>query len=199
MAISAGLKPNQVSLLSVAVSLIAAVLLGGSSHVESNALRVVMLLGAAAAIQLRLLCNLIDGLMAVEGNMKSPSGAIYNDLPDRVSDAITLVAAGYAARAWPWALELGWLAALLAVLTAYVRVLGASAAPHVGHDFRGPMAKQQRMAIITIAGVLSIAEPWLDWRTGAVLYVSLAIIALGCCMTIVRRSRGTLAKLEALS
>jgi phosphatidylglycerophosphate synthase len=199
LAISVRLTPNQVSLLSVVVSMIAAVLLGGSSHVESNALRAILLIGAAIAIQLRLLCNLIDGLMAVEGNMRSPSGAIYNDFPDRISDAITIVAAGYAARAWPWALEFGWLAALLAVMTAYVRVLGASVEPRVGHDFRGPMAKQQRMAIITIACVLSIAEPWLEWPIGVLLFASLMIIAIGCCITIVRRSRGILAKLEMSS
>jgi phosphatidylglycerophosphate synthase len=196
LAISVGLTPNQVSFLSVIASLIAAVLLGASSHVDSDAQRIIMLIGAGVAIQMRLLCNLIDGLMAVEGNMKSPIGAIYNDLPDRVSDAMTMIAAGYAASAWPWALELGWLAALLAVLTAYVRVLGASAGPNVGHDFRGPMAKQHRMAIITIACALSIAEPWLAWHNGAMLFAALAIIVLGCCITIVRRTRGVLAKLE---
>ena len=195
-AVSIGLTPNQVSLLSVLASLLAAVLLGTSSHVDSIVLRALLLLAAAIAIQLRLLCNLTDGLMAMEGNMKSPSGAIYNDLPDRVSDAMTIIAAGYAARAWPWALELGWLAAMLAILTAYVRVLGASIGPHIGQDFRGPMAKQQRMAIITIAGVLSIAEPWLEWRQGVILFTTLAIIAIGCCITIVRRTRGILAKLE---
>lgn len=197
--VAVGLTPNQVSLLSMIVSLVAAVLLGASSHVDSNTLRIIMLIGAAGFIQLRLLCNLIDGLMAVEGNMKSPSGAIYNDLPDRVSDAMTIVAAGYAAQAWPWALELGWLATLLAVLTAYVRVLGASTGPNVAHDFRGPMAKQHRMAIITIACILSIAEPWLAWHNGAMLFAALGIIAIGCCITIIRRTRGILSKLETAS
>lgn len=51
---------------------------------------------AAAMIQGRLLCNLMDGLMAIEGNLKSASGEIYNDAPDRVSDALILVGAGYA-------------------------------------------------------------------------------------------------------
>ena len=195
-AISTGLSPNQVSLLSGGLSLLAAVALGMSTHVDSQALRIALLAAAAAFIQLRLLCNLIDGLMAVEGGMKSASGAIYNDFPDRISDALTLIAAGYAARFLPFALELGWFAALLAVLTAYVRVLGASSAAHVGHDFRGPMAKQQRMAIITIACLLSVVEPWFDWRSGAVLVVALIIIALGCCFTIIRRIRGIIAKLE---
>lgn len=66
--------------------------------------------------------------------------------------ALILVAAGYAAGiAW-----LGWLAALLAVTTAYVRLLGGSLA--VPQDFGGVMAKQHRMAVLTGALVLQAVE-----------------------------------------
>jgi phosphatidylglycerophosphate synthase len=77
------------------------------------------LLVGAAAVQLRLLCNLLDGLVAIEGGRGSATGELFNELPDRVSDVLALVAAGYAVTWVAWAPELGWAAALAAVLTAY--------------------------------------------------------------------------------
>ena len=88
--------------------------------------------------------------------MRSASGEIYNDLPDRISDGILLVAAGYAA---PWPIfgpALGWSAALLAIITAYVRVLGGSSG--LTQDFCGPMAKPHRMAVLTAACVFATFE-----------------------------------------
>jgi len=178
-----GLTPNAVSILSMVFSAMAAIGLELSFDVEPTR-RAALLIVAAACIQLRLLCNLLDGLMAVEGGLKSCTGDLYNDLPDRISDALTLIGAGYAVRQWPMAVELGWLAALLAVMTAYVRVLGASIG--VAHQFCGPLAKQQRMAVITVACVFSLIEPWLHWR-GQIMLAALGMVALGCLITISRR------------
>jgi phosphatidylglycerophosphate synthase len=80
------------------------------------------LLAAAVGVQLRLLCNLLDGMVAVEGGRKSKVGVLYNEVPDRVADSLFLVALGYTI-AIPW---LGWLAALAAAVTAYIRVLGGT-------------------------------------------------------------------------
>ena len=67
---------------------------------------------------------------------------------------LLIVALGYAV-GWP---ALGWFGALAAALTAYVRVFGGSLG--FAQDFRGPMAKQQRMAVLTAACVVGAAE-WL--------------------------------------
>src|SRR6478735_7939839 len=91
-----------------------------------------LLLIGVGGIQLRLLCNLLDGMVAVEGGLKGKAGDLYNEAPDRYADVILLVAAGYAAAA-PW---LGWIASTFAVMTAYVRALGASLSQ--GQDFCGP-------------------------------------------------------------
>jgi hypothetical protein len=53
----------------------------------------------------------------------------------------------------PW---LGWLTALLAVLTAYIRVFGGALG--FAQDFRGPMAKQQRMAVFTAGCLLVLSS-----------------------------------------
>src|SRR3546814_9995594 len=83
--------------------------------------------------------DLFDGLVAVEHARKTPTGVLYNEVPDRVADSLFLVALGYAA-GMPWC---GWLAALLAALTAYIRTLGGTVLG--SQDFRGPMAKPHRM------------------------------------------------------
>src|SRR5205085_6993199 len=115
-------SPNAISLFSIAFAGVACAGFLLSGRALDTVQRLAWLLVAAAGIQLRLLCNLLDGMVAVEGKMGSKVGEIYNDFPDRVADPLIIVPAGYAI-ALPW---LGWLAGLLAVMTAYVRVLGGS-------------------------------------------------------------------------
>lgn len=156
--------------------------------------RMVWLILAVAGIQLRLLCNLLDGMIAIEGGQKTKSGEVFNDLPDRLSDALILVPVGYSLSAFPYGAALGWCAALLAVGTAYVRMLGGASG--LEQSFIGPMAKQQRMAVLTAAGSLSIFESRLV-RPGTVLWVALIIINAGCLITIFRRTRRIVRELEA--
>src|SRR6185369_11701093 len=125
--------PNLISIGSVVFAAIAGAAFVGSTF----AFRIPLLILGAISIQLRLICNLLDGMVAVEGKLGSKSGEIYNDLPDRVADPLILVCAGYATP-FLWGPALGWCAGLLAVMTAYVRLLGA--ATGAGQDFRGPMA-----------------------------------------------------------
>jgi phosphatidylglycerophosphate synthase len=147
------------------------------------------LLGCAACVQLRLLCNLLDGMVAVEGGKGSPVGSLYNELPDRIADSVLIVAAGYAAGV-PW---LGWSGALLAMCTAYIRTLGGALG--LPQDFRGPMAKQQRMAVLTCACVLGAAEAAV-WHSHHALRAAVWVIALGALLTCGTR---TLALARALT
>ena len=130
-------------------------------------------LGGALCVQLRLLANLMDGLLAVEGGRKSASGPLYNEFPDRIEDTLLLVAAGYGAGV-P---VLGWAAAVLAMGTAYVRALGGAVG--LTQQFCGPMAKQHRMALLTLGAVASLFVPAMPWV--------LAIICAGAAITCVRR------------
>jgi phosphatidylglycerophosphate synthase len=134
------------------------------------------LLACAVGIQLRLLCNLLDGMVAVEGGRRTAVGALYNEIPDRIADSVFLVALGMAAGiAW-----LGWLAALAAAITAYIRVLGGSLG--LPQDFRGPQAKPHRMAVMTVACLLAVIE-WY-WRGELrVLLLAVAVIAAGSIIT----------------
>jgi phosphatidylglycerophosphate synthase len=155
----------------------------------------VLWLIAATGIQLRLLCNLLDGMVAVEGGRGSRSGEVFNDAPDRLADILILVAAGYALP-WPaWGSALGWIAATLAVLTAYVRLLGRSLG--LSQDFCGPMAKPHRMAVLTIACIAALVEGLLFGNHGWALSLGLAVIAIGSALTVVRRLVRLVRALEA--
>ena len=143
----------------------------------------------AVGIQLRLLCNLFDGMVAIEGGKKSDIGSLYNEFPDRVADSLLLVAAGYAA-GFDW---LGWLSALLAALTAYVRVFGGSVG--LPQDFSGIMAKQRRMAVLT-AGLVVQAIAAVFAASLWPLIAACAIVAIGSLVTCVTRTLAIARALE---
>ncbi len=188
-----GATPNQISLASIVFAALggAALALGPTTAPME---RIALLIVAAGCIQLRLLCNLLDGMVAVEGGLRTRSGELFNDLPDRVSDALILVGAGYSLT-WPaWGDQLGWSAALLAVMTAYVRLLGASMG--AGQQFCGPMAKPHRMALLTAACLLGGFEAALGME-GRVMALALALIVVGCVVTVIRRVRRILRAVEA--
>lgn len=180
-----GIRPNAISLMSVVFAAGAGACLVGLGQAESILSRALLPLGAAICIQLRLLCNLFDGMVAVEQNQRTKSGEIFNELPDRFADAFILAGAGYAAREPAWLVELGWVAAVLAIITAYVRSLGASVG--AGQFFLGPMAKQHRMALMTgLCVSLAVTAAWSgQW---GLIVAGLGVISLGCLITIARRS-----------
>jgi len=148
---------------------------------------------AAASIQVRLLCNMLDGLVAVEGGRKTPTGDLWNEVPDRVEDTLFLAGAGLAT-GHAWGLPLGLGAALAAMLTAYVRALGGSLG--FSQDFRGPMAKPHRMALLTVACVLAAVETRLDWPP-RILAAALGLILLGSLGTALRRLAGIAQQLRS--
>ena len=183
-----GAKPNQVSLASMLFAGLSAVAMLKASSTGCLGSKSWLILLAVFCIQARLLCNLLDGMLAVEGRLKSAVGEIYNDLPDRISDIFIILGLGYSAHTSYYVSPevLGWIAALSAVLTAYVRVLGVSAG--TSHYFTGPMAKPHRMALLSAACLCWILENYV-WGTDRVLFLTLLILIIGCAITMVRRMR----------
>jgi phosphatidylglycerophosphate synthase len=179
--------------MSVFCGSLAGVALSSSSY-STPPHRVLLLLVAVVGIQLRLLCNMLDGMVAVEGGMQTKSGEIFNDLPDRISDILILVPAGYAVPDLPYGPLLGWSAALLAVFTAYVRLMGGAAG--LTQSFIGPMAKPHRMATLTVACLLSVVELKL-LHPGTLIWIALIIINIGCVITIWRRTLNIFRGLES--
>ena len=175
--------PNQISCLSVVFALFGALCLWLFSY------HVVFLLLCALFVQLRLMCNLLDGMVAVEGGKRTAIGDIFNEFPDRIADSVLFIALGYAADVG-W---LGWLAALLAALTAYIRVFGGS----LGFEqkFLGPMAKQHRMAVLTVSCLLTVVEQIIG-RTNYGLLLGLSVIVIGSAITCATRTIDIAKQLE---
>jgi phosphatidylglycerophosphate synthase len=188
-------RPNAISLAGVVLAAIGGGCLALTS-LDGAIPRASLLLVAAAMIQLRLACNLLDGMVAIEGGLKTRSGELFNDVPDRVSDPLLLVGAGYGVLWGAWGPTLGWLAACLAILTAYARVLGVS----VGTEayFLGPMAKQHRMAALTAACALGAVESVaLVPYGGHAVGIALVVVVAGSTVTVARRLRRIAADLES--
>jgi phosphatidylglycerophosphate synthase len=176
--------PNQISAASLGFAALAGGAFWAAGATEGWA-RAGLLVAAALGCQLRLLCNLLDGMVAIEGGRQAPDGPFWNEMPDRIADILILAGLGLGAGA----AALGWAAAALAVLTAYTREIGR--AMGLASDFRGPMAKPQRMATVTVAALA--AAVWGPWILAAALW----IVVAGSALTVLRRSLGILAALRA--
>jgi phosphatidylglycerophosphate synthase len=190
-----GVSPNAISLAGMGCGMAAGLALAATGS-AGGAERFAWLAGAAL-IQLRLLANLLDGMVAIESGRASAVGELYNEVPDRVSDTAVLVGAGYAVGG---DIVLGYLAACAALFTAYVRTMGkAAGAPQ---EYCGPMAKQQRMALLTVValycGLTPAAwQPTWGWWDGfqnpptsggqGLAAAVLLVITLGSLFTAIRR------------
>lgn len=188
----AGATPNGISAASIVFGCLAGFALAKTASVDwagvplfPNVARWFWL-AAAVFIQLRLIANLLDGMVAVEGRKGGPTGDLWNEAPDRVSDAAIFIGAGYASGSSP---VLGFAAALVAVFVAYVRALGASVG--AGQCFLGPQAKPHRMALMTAVCVFSAIFPTYSTLIGErplpAVVLALWIVILGGLVTAWRR------------
>lgn len=178
--------PNTISFAGVVFAALAAafMMLSGMT-VEFS--RSFLLFLAAAAVVCRLLCNMFDGMVAVEGGLGAKDGALWNELPDRIADTFILVGAGYAAASdgngGEW---VGYWAAILAVLTAYIREIGSRLGMNA--DFSGPFAKPQRMWAIIVACIICMFEGLWGWDFLA-MKIALWVVVLGTAYTCYKRAK----------
>ena len=193
-----GVTPNAISIAGMISGILAGAAFAATAHgpLSSHpiAIRLLWLL-AALFMQGRLIANLLDGMVAVEQNRASAVGELYNEVPDRVSDAFILAGAGYALGSCP---ALGFTAAILAVSTAYIRAVGKSLTGT--SDYRGPMAKQQRMALLTgycLIALLLPASWWIRPAAFPLLSITLTIMIIAETWTVIRRLRGIAATLNS--
>ncbi|WP_092048492.1 CDP-alcohol phosphatidyltransferase family protein [Planctomicrobium piriforme] len=191
-----GITPNAISVASVFAAVAAGCCLAATSFVSDELIRRLLCFAAAVCIQLRLIANLLDGMVAVEGGKASAVGELYNEVPDRLSDPAILIGAGFASGGCP---ILGLTAALTSVFVAYVRAIGASVG--AGQVFLGPFAKPQRMALMALTclalTLLPIQYQPVHEKTGiGLMGVSLGVIIVGCVVTSIRRLRVIAAKMR---
>jgi phosphatidylglycerophosphate synthase len=185
------IHPNAISYASIVAAAVAALCFWKSGA------RPWLLLVAPLFCYLRLWFNMLDGMVALASGKASWRGEILNDLPDRVSDVV--IFAGVAHSGWmnPF---LGYWAAILALLTAYVGMFGQAVG--VQREFSGLMSKPWRMVTLHIGAWIALANFW--WNDGAIFFSGLLIldwaclvVVGGCLQTIAVRLKRIMAALRA--
>ena len=182
-----GVTPNAISIAGMIAAMLGGLAMGLTSIADAWTRSLWFL--AAVMAQVRLLANMFDGMVAIRQNMASPVGELYNEVPDRISDATLFIGLGFATGGQPL---LGMATALAAVFTAYVRAMAKVAgAPQ---DYCGPLAKPQRMFVLTLTALYcSLApeswQPLLEFGQQSLGPASMAlmIILTGSLVTAGRR------------
>src|SRR5438477_7317228 len=182
-----GVTPNAISIVGMLCGITAGVMFLQTPNVSHPW---IFWLVGALFVQLRLLANLYDGMVAVLRQVASPVGELFNEVPDRVSDAAALIGFGYAAGSNAL---LGFVATCFALFLPYLRAMGKVAGAQ--QEFCGPMAKQQRMAVVTIAAIICAVIPRaIDWKVPT---YALWLVIAGCIVTCIRRLHRIRATLRA--
>ncbi len=176
---AAGVTANQVTLAALALSLLTAA--GLAAWPASRVMLLVPLV-----LFLRMALNAIDGMLAREYDMKTPLGAVLNELGDVISDAALYGAFALVPGLSPLLVVLAVLLALISEMTGVIGVqIGAS------RRYDGPMGKSDRAFVfgaLALAGGLGIPlAGWSDWLLGLVCGLLV--------LTILNRARAALAEL----
>jgi phosphatidylglycerophosphate synthase len=171
---------DAISYLSIVASALAAVCFWKSSE------RPWLLIAGPLLCYLRLWFNMLDGMVAMASGKASWRGEILNDLPDRISDV--LIFAGVAHSGWCSPMS-GYWAAILALLTAYVGMIGQAVG--VQREFSGLMSKPWRMVTLHLGAWIALGLFWTDHtnRFGGltVLDWTCIVVVMGCVQTMAVR------------
>jgi phosphatidylglycerophosphate synthase len=157
-----------------------------------------LLLIVPALLYLRLYLNMLDGMVALAGRTASLRGEILNDLPDRVSDVLIFVGVAHSGLCH---VVSGYGAAIMAVMTAYVGMLGQAVG--VRREFGGVMSKPWRMVVLHVGAwvafgiALSRKRQEIGGLPFTVLDWTCLVIVAGCAQTIAVRLRRIMAGLRA--
>jgi phosphatidylglycerophosphate synthase len=163
--------PDAISYLSMVAAFLAAVLFWKSGR------HPLFLFFAPLLCYVRLWCNMLDGMVALASGRASLRGEILNDLPDRVSDLLIFVGVAHSGLMKPF---LGYWAAMLALLTAYVGMLGQAVGVH--REFSGIMSKPWRMVFLHAGAWVTLGCLW--WNNGDISFGNLTILDLTCVIVI---------------
>lgn len=179
---AAGVTANQVTLAALLLSFIA----GAAMALWPSQSWPWLMLPAVMFVRMGL--NAIDGMLAREHDMKSPLGAILNELGDVLSDIVLYL---------PFALinpAAAWLVAVLlplAVISEMTGVIGVQIGASRRYD--GPMGKSDRAFVFGTAaffyGLGVVPAAWMVWIFAA---VTLLLV-----VTILRRAKSALTELSS--
>ena len=177
-----GVTANQITLLALGLSLVT----GLTLWAWRGQPRILLLLPLILFVRMAL--NALDGMLAREHAMKTPLGALLNELGDVLSDAaLYLPLAAVPGFASPLVVLL----VVLAVISEMSGVLGLTIGAQRRYD--GPLGKSDRAFAFGLLGMLlGVGVPPGTWLTVVLAGLNLLLVA-----TILRRTKQALAELEA--
>ena len=172
-----GVTANQVTVAAMLISIAA----GSAIVLQPTASRLLLLI--PLVLFLRMALNAIDGMLAREHDMKSPLGAILNELGDVLSDAALYL---------PLALIQGvpGMGVVVVVVLAVISEMAGVIAIQIGAQRRydGPMGKSDRAFVFSVIALLlglGVAPGW--W-----LNIVLLLMSVLLAVTVINRARHAL-------
>jgi alpha-beta hydrolase superfamily lysophospholipase/phosphatidylglycerophosphate synthase/SAM-dependent methyltransferase len=154
-----------------------------------------LLLAAPAFMYLRLWLNMLDGMVALASGKASLRGEILNELPDRVSDVLIFTAVAHSGLCQQ---ALGYQAAIMALMTAYVGMLGQAVGAE--REFGGVMSKPWRMVSLHVGAWVTYFMLLRRSQEGLLptiaLDVTCWVVIVGCVQTVAVRLVRTFAILR---
>src|SRR5688572_18682712 len=169
--VARNVHPDVISLTSIVASALAAACFAFAWRWPA------LLIVAPLLCYLRLWFNMLDGMVAIASGKASWRGEILNDLPDRISDV--LIFAGVAHSGWcvPMA---GYWAAIFALLTAYVGMMGQAVG--VQREFSGLMSKPWRMVTLHLGAWTALG---LFWSSGPNRFAGFTVLDWTCAIIVI--------------
>lgn len=140
-------------------------------------------LGLAFCV-LRIMTTRIDAILDFQTGQKSEEEVFFIELPERVSDAVTLIGFGFAMDSSPW---LGLATALAAIFSAYTRSLAVMRGAKPKEAASGPMTRIHRLILVSCSSILMLIEPIRERFSTPVPQIALWVILIGCILTIAVR------------
>jgi CDP-diacylglycerol--glycerol-3-phosphate 3-phosphatidyltransferase len=169
-----GVTANQVTLAGVSLSLLTGAVVWSRPDLAAGLLLLPLVL------LVRMALNAIDGLLAKEHDMKTPLGAVLNELGDVISDAAVYLPMARVPGVRAWLVVLVVFLALLSEMAGVVAVqIGAS------RRYDGPMGKSDRAFVFGVLYLL--AGCGVGMGVWAQLILTLTVILL--VLTIINRAR----------
>src|SRR5512133_2166300 len=177
---SCGVTANQVTLLALILSIATGIVI----WINSGDVSFLLLLPLVLFVRMAL--NAIDGMLAREHDMKTPLGALLNELGDVLSDAaLYLPLAAIPGLSPPLVVS----AVVLAIVSEMAGVLAVFSGAQRRCD--GPMGKSDRAFVFGLLGLLlALGVPVGNW-----LHIVMVAINLLLVVTILNRAQRALAEI----
>jgi CDP-diacylglycerol--glycerol-3-phosphate 3-phosphatidyltransferase len=171
-----GVSPDVLSLIAILVAGIGGACLALSPSTPAA------LLGVPLAAAIRLVLNLLDGMVArrlAAGGPGRAIGELWNELGDRVADLLFIGGLAFVPAVGPW---LGLSAATAAVLASYAGITARAAGGR--RQYGGVMSKPGRMIVLAVAAPMAFLTGDERWLVGSAI-----VLLAGSLVTLLQRIR----------